>query len=335
MKYITVFIIAVVISMPITVANAQIPWFGPEFKEIKGIYINNELGIEITLPTGWSGAELMADSFNLLLGGFFVTPEGLDIDTDTAGTPFPNAPVMSMFIINITNQDTSTPTLTGTPQLDCKILSASLVDINDAKGFEAIAECNNNGSFKFKGLAISQEDERSLRSIFVLFTAPINLYDEYVDDFDSSVRTLKIANIKTISLPLNDRLEESQIIDDTAIYVKVLSSSNIKDLKFNKDDKSISLIVEGESSTLGITEIYLDRALRGPYTVMIDGEPIQYIPIRSDDGMEGIKIVYIHNVKEIEIIGTAVVPEFPLTVLPILAAVLGASIFIARSRFNI
>jgi hypothetical protein len=325
MKYISALVIAVVISMPIAVVNAQIP----ELKEVKGRYINNELGIEITLPTGWSGAELMAGGVDFLMGGFFATPEGLDIDMDT--------PVMSMYIIDATKQDISTSVEPSDPSRpDCRLLSSSLVDISDAKGFEMIAECNIDGSLKkFKGLFISQEDERSLRGISVLFAAPINLYDEYVDDFDNSVRTLKIANMKSISLPLNNHKEESVIIDDTPINVKVLSNSAIKDFKFNKDDKSISLTVEGESSTIGIAEIYLGSVLRGPYTVMINGELVQYIPIRSDDGTEGIKIVYTHSVKEIEIIGTAVVPEFPLTVLPILAAVLGASIFIARSRFNI
>ncbi len=314
--------------------NAQ-PMPGiPELKEVKGKYMNDIFGVEITLPNGWTGMELITGGIggvDFILGGFFASPEGdiSNIDMDS--------PIMTMYIIDAKKGDVSVEDTSETfEEPECKALSSSLVDILGVKGFEMEMECTIDDTIKrAKGLFISQEEGDFIRSIIVTFMAPKSLYEQYIDDFENSLRTLKVSNIKQISIPATSHKEEHVIVDGNQINIRISSNSNINEFKFDHEDKSISLVVEGKDDTLGVTDIYLGDVLKGPYTVTVNGTPIEYIPIREQDGTEGIRIVYTHSTKEIKIIGTEVIPEFPIAVLPILAIILGAAILITRNKFSI
>ncbi len=324
----------IVILFPILTVNAQpIPSI-PEFKEVKDKYVNDVFGIEITLPEGWSGMELITTGLSSdigLLGGFIASPNDTNKESE-----LPTTIMMAIFDVRKAKTTVDTPEIEPGKKPDCKVLSSSLVDIQGIKGFETEIKCTiDNETMRMKGLLLSQEEGESLRGIGITFMASESRYEQYINDFNESLKTLKVSNLKTISLPTITNREEIVIVDDTQVNIEISSSSKINNFKFNNEDKSISLAAEGEDNTIGMTDIYLGNLLKGPYTVMVNDAPTEYISIINEEGIEGIRIIYTHSIKEIKIVGTEVVPEFPITILPILATILAVSIFIARSRLSI
>lgn len=345
-------IIAVIMLLPLISAQAQpqIPGL-PEFKEVKGKYVNEELGIEITLPSGWSGIEF--PSIMLLAGmegGFIASPQGFDI----TGSPSPDAPVMILKVYDAKKmtkikaeppseslpqtQPREEPTEPTTPKEPaCKVLSYNIRTISGASGIEGVVECtveDENGNpmqVRMKGLYISQETDDSIRTIRVGFAAKVNEYDKYIQDFDNALNTLKISDAKPLVVNLENESIEKVMIEDSEVEVKIKSNSEVSNFQFNEEDKSITFKVEGEDGSIGTTEVYLSNLLEGPYTVTIDGEPIEAIQVVDEEGNEGVKILYMHSVHEIKVTGTQVVPEFPIA-LPILAVITSIAIFMARSR---
>lgn len=327
-------VILVIILLPILTANAQPIPSMPGFKEVKDKYVNDVFGVEITLPKGWSGMELITTGESPkmgLLGGFIAWPG----DTNNESN-MPTTIMMAIFDAKKTQAPVDTPEIEPGKKPDCKVLSSSLVDIQGIKGFETEIKCTvDDETMRMKGLFLSQEEGESLRGIGITFMASETRYEQYINDFNNSLKTLKVSNLKSISLPTITNKEETVIVDDTPVNIQISSSSKINDFKFDNEDKSISLVVEGEDNTIGMTDIYLGNLLKGPYTVMVNEVPAEYISIIGKDGIEGIRIIYTHSTKEIKIVGTEVVPEFPITILPILATILAASIFIARNRSGI
>ncbi|GIU72124.1 MAG: hypothetical protein KatS3mg003_1603 [Candidatus Nitrosocaldaceae archaeon] len=334
-------------------AQAQIPIPNIEIKTVEGKYVNEELGIEITLPEGWSGMEFpsMVLPSSPLIAGFGAAPGGIDMTGMSVGSPMMMLVVMDAEKAKEikaeppSTEEFTEPTEPETVEskVECRVLSFNLVDVDGAKGMEGVVECDTedeNGNpitIRAKGLWVSQEFDNTIRTIQVMFSSKVEDYDKYINDFDNSLQTLRISNAKPLSMNLEKEVVEKVIIDDTEVDIKISSNSDISNVQFNEEDKSISFKVEGSDGSLGMAEIYLSNVLKGPYTVTIDGEPIDAIPIvNPETNEEGIKIVYMHSIHEVKIVGTEVVPEFPLAVLPILAIITGTIILLTRkSSLNI
>jgi hypothetical protein len=72
--------------------------------------------------------------------------------------------------------------------------------------------------------------------------------------------------------------------------------------------------------------------LEGPYAVTIDGQVASDVKVTQAAGESIIRISYGDSAGEVVITGTNVVPEFPLSLIAVIAAVLGAVILVGRSR---
>jgi hypothetical protein len=221
---------------------------------------------------------------------------------------------------------------------ECKVLSFDLIEIDGAKGMTGVTECtmeDENGNsiqVRMKGLWASQEKEDTMRTIQVMFMAEADEYNQYIQDFDNALSTLTISNARALSVNLEKEISEKVMIDDIEAEIKISTNSEIKDFQFVEADKSIAFKVDGEDGSIGMVDVYLSNVLKEPYTVTLDGEPVETIQIVDEEGNEGVKIIYMHSVHDIKIIGTEVVPEFPIAVLPILALIIGVAAFMVRSK---
>jgi plastocyanin len=122
--------------------------------------------------------------------------------------------------------------------------------------------------------------------------------------------------------------------------VGIASNSTVSNFQFEQEARKVSFIVEGETGTQGVTQITIQKPmLGGQMTVMIDGEVVtpesNNVVVTSDTNSEiTLEINYHHSEHTIEVTGTNVVPEFPVS-MAVMAAALGsivAAVAVASKR---
>jgi hypothetical protein len=141
----------------------------------------------------------------------------------------------------------------------------------------------------------------------------------------NAVITLSASVLDTLSADIKSKLE-------TSARFEVVSSNAFA---VNAEGKDFE---EGETGTRGVTQITIPKALlSGEMMVSIDGEAIP--PESSDvvaiaDTEEGLtlEINYHHSEHSIEVSGTNVIPEFPLTMVVMAAAI--SSVIVAVSMMR-
>lgn len=109
------------------------------------------------------------------------------------------------------------------------------------------------------------------------------------------------------------------------------NSTSVTDFAFTQAEKKVSFKVEGETGTHGVAQVTLPKELlSGQLVVSIDGRAIAEdsndVIVTSDTATEmSLEINYPHSEHTIEITGTNVVPEFPVSMV-VMAAAIGSII---------
>lgn len=330
MKIYNGLIISILLITPILYAEAQIPEI-PEFKEVSGRYVNEALGVEVTFPDGWSGMEIPSMPLlnNSILTMVSVTPGSMD---DISETNISTITLVAYSGEKIKTTQTNEPNVESEPK--CNILSFETKQVNNVEGMLIEIECNieeQSITYGMKMFNVYQEIDDRINSISLMYMANKDVYNEHLNEFDNTLNTLKVSNAKPLSFK-SSGIVESVNVEGNNIDIKISSSSKITDFEFDAENKAITFKVEGENNSVGITDIYLGDVLQGPYTVTINDKVAYYQTIIDENGKEGIRIIYTHSIKDIKIIGTQVVPEFPLSILPMLALITGVAIFMARIK---
>ncbi|MBI3622750.1 hypothetical protein HY212_01545 [Candidatus Pacearchaeota archaeon] len=118
--------------------------------------------------------------------------------------------------------------------------------------------------------------------------------------------------------------------------VKLASNSDVTNLQFDEQAKKISFTVSGETGTKGTTDITIPKSLlSGNISVMIDGQIMsQADVIETADTQDEItlEINYHHSTHTIEVVGTNAIPEFPSSILVMVAAVGMLVIFVSTRQ---
>lgn len=111
----------------------------------------------------------------------------------------------------------------------------------------------------------------------------------------------------------------------------IASIFKVSDFASDKDAKKISFKIEGDAGTDGVTQIAIPKPLlNGQMTVLIDGQAVKpdsnAVIVSSDtDAQMTLKINYHHSERKVEVTGTNVVLEFPVS-MTVMAAVVGAAV---------
>ena len=107
--------------------------------------------------------------------------------------------------------------------------------------------------------------------------------------------------------------------------VGIASNSDVSDVELDQEAKMVSFMVEGEDGTSGVAEITVPKAmLSGKMVIMIDGqalEPGDAIVKSNTSADVTFEINYHHSQHKVDVTGTRVVPEFPVSTLVMAAAV--------------
>jgi hypothetical protein len=113
--------------------------------------------------------------------------------------------------------------------------------------------------------------------------------------------------------------------------VEITSNSNVDNVRLNQTEKKVAFTVEGETGTRGVAEVTIPKAmLSGEMVVLIDGQVVTAesndVIVKSNTETEIIfEINYDHSEHDVEVQGTNVVPEFPVSTV-VMAAAIGSII---------
>lgn len=312
----------------------------PGFEEISGTYVNEEAGVEVTFPEGWSGvaSEIVGFTATVFEGG-------MEAMQQSEGD-FPT--VMALAVID--KSEVEDPTSPPSPSeeksnVKCEQLSAESVTVSGAKGAQIVWSCTDEEGKAYKGKIIMAERETQWVSFSFIGTP--EKFDDSIAKFDSSAKTLKIAGLRDLSLSMEDIrkvMDESSGDNDGAmstdkmmsvtvggetVNVSIKSASTISNLAVNEESKVLSF----KADAAGDTMITVGKVLKGPYTVIVNGQPTEDFQESTDSqGVESISVSHAAGA-DVSITGTQVVPEFPLVVAgSIIAALIGIVAFAGRTK---
>lgn len=118
--------------------------------------------------------------------------------------------------------------------------------------------------------------------------------------------------------------------------VDITSNSNVSNVKLDEEAKKVSFTVEGQSGTKGAAEVTIPKAmLSGSMMVMIDGQAMAKDDVIVKSQTESdvtFEMNYHHSSHQIDVTGTSVVPEFPVSALIMAAAVASVVGMVAAAR---
>jgi hypothetical protein len=181
--------------------------------------------------------------------------------------------------------------------------------------------------------------KENLVSVSLVSSSP-HSYEQFIDEFEQSIKTLKVKNSidhRTIwTEPLGLKSETYNIeAEGTKVDVALESNSEISNFAFDEQGKKLSFTVQGENGTSGLTIVPISKFLEGPYSVTIDGQGAKGFVVTDDQisGQSLLEISYRHSSHDVVVTGTNVVPEFPVPLIGVVAAILvGVMAVIGRSR---
>ena len=107
--------------------------------------------------------------------------------------------------------------------------------------------------------------------------------------------------------------------------VDITSNSSISDAKLDEQAKKVSFTVEGQTGTKGAADVTIPKAmLSGNMMVMIDGQAMSTddVIVKSQTQTDvTLEMNYHHSRHTVDVAGTNVVPEFPMSALVMAAAI--------------
>jgi hypothetical protein len=148
-------------------------------------------------------------------------------------------------------------------------------------GFENLAVSVNYEWQQATGVPINE----------TLFIPSMNIYESYILTAERWVNPIQISGV--------------------TYYVSTTSNSTVSSFSFSQSAREISFNVTGASGTKGYCNVTIPTALlSGPYSTYIDGSLVTPT-VTSNSTCTSLYFTYTHSTHQVEIIGAAVVLEFP------------------------
>lgn len=161
-------------------------------------------------------------------------------------------------------------------------------------------------------------------------TSTVELNAEALELLDVKTQTKLGSSTKIVVVP--PVVFKVNVEDHGEFEVGVSSNSTVRDVKFNGEEKKVSVTVEGDSGTKGVSQIEIPKGLvSGEMAVMIDGKAVagdKVIVTQNTEAKTALEVNYDHSVHTIDVVGTNAVPEFGAITMIILAGAISSTILI-------
>ena len=199
-------------------------------KEVSGTYTNSDHGVSVELPNGWSGmvSDFKDPSTGLSMTSLQVMEGGMMANIDKLQKG--EFEMIMLSIGDITDSETLPEPVSPDPEMqtDCNYLFAETVTFDGKKAMKLEAECNGpDVSMKMVTYHFATNDK------FVMYgytTSPSSEFDNKLNTFENSVKTLSIRNLVNIEYEIPDGLKiqsgepvdnqsKSEIIQESGLQI--------------------------------------------------------------------------------------------------------------------
>jgi hypothetical protein len=303
---------------------SQIPGMSG-FEEVSGTYTNADAGVTITFPDGWSGFSFGSENVTLAT----VLPEGASDEGEMQ-----KAIMVAIADKSQIEDPTNPEEFAADDSPDCTVPDPTETTVSGKRGFEMTMECTDDeGNTIRMKMTIGESADNW---IGVMYMSPVAEFDADVAKYDAAVDSLQIqgaVDATVPNMPTGGTTDGGSTDDGESpgsmmpvmvggeeIEVSVESTSTISGFELDEATKTISFNADGTGDS---TVVSVGSVLQGPYTVMVDGEEsTDFQESTNADGVTTISVPHASGAHEVTITGTQVVPEFPIAVLGIVAAVI-------------
>ena len=247
---------------------------------ISGKYSNSQVGLEMQFPEGWQGIEQEEEDIIMII----VSP-GITIQPFTQGSQMSDKLEFSVITIVMGKFSSVKEQISSeiSEDMECTSQTVQVIELNSMKTQESIADCQDPKMGTMKGLdyMFTTKDDAIIVSYGAISTTPDKKYEENIEQFKESLKTLKIQNTLDISDPFAyaktlemTASKESVMIDGQNFDVLFASNSNISNFSFDEENNSLTFEPKGQTGTSGMTEVYLGDILEEPYSVSLGNNQI-------------------------------------------------------------
>jgi len=286
----------------------------PGMTVVSGTYTNAEAGVQMAFPSSWEGAAITTDK------GLIVTvaPGGM-----SGGNVSKMMGLMIMDKSKVQTQPTDPSSFSTDTSSQCGAPLTGSRQVSGVAASEITVECTNAGVASKVKMVVIQTDARWISAMYM---APATEFDSDLSAFNTAVSTLQVNGATDIGgggVNIGLQLKvQSVMLGGKSLQVDVKSSSTISNFNLDEGSKTLTFKAEGQTGTQGKTEIAIGKMLNGPYTVKIDGQATTDFQVTGAGA----------DAHDIAVTGASVVPEFPIAVVGVIAALIGIVAVIGRTK---
>jgi len=298
----------------------------PGMTEVSGKYTNDNEGVEIVFPDGWTGFET----------SYSGTVAASVIEPSTKNSDFPK--LITLAVVPKAQAKTAEEakqSMETQSDVKCNDPTTADITLSGKSGKQYTMDCSraDGTNYKIKGAYVMTES----RMVSIVYMAKTADFAADEGKFDAALNTLKVEGAVDGGGSTNLGLELKSVIHSVLVKgknvdVALKTTSTISNFKLEEQNKKLIFTVDGPSGTEGTTEVPIGQVLEGPYVVTIDGQSTTKFQVTNEGTSNAMmKISYSHSTHEITISGTNVVPEFPAVLVGGIAAVVGLVAIMGRT----
>lgn len=217
---------------------------------------------------------------------------------------------------------------------------SEIIDNADATEVVKLELKNQEGNIvERKDAPVNDQDGNFETTIELLDSAGEGVYTleaglELGTDALGIIETITSAALRSSAqFTVSEPVDYAVNAEDQDFTVDIASNSEVDSFEFNQEEKKVAFVVDGDDGSAGFAEVTIPKnLLSGEITVFVDENVIAANDVVLESNTETeitLEINYHHSIHQVEIMGTNVVPEFPIVALVIgttMAMVVGVPI---------
>ena len=164
-------------------------------QKVSGKYMNSEHGVEVVIPNGWSGmsSEFKDPTSGDWISGFQVMKGGFESNMSSMQNG--EFEIIALSIMDKPEEETTDPPDVRPPSenfdVDCNVITMEKVSVNNKDIMKVEAQCE--GDISMKSRMYHYATNEKIIS-FAYMTSPSSEFENNINNFEDSAKTLKIAN---------------------------------------------------------------------------------------------------------------------------------------------
>ena len=266
----------------------------PTGSSFAGKYVNNDLGITLTLPDGYLG------NATVLNGELSVQAAGTGHELSVEMLPRGNSSESAYTMFQAATS--------GAPPEGCTIEKASPV-VSGMSGYSYTDTCSDQAYSAF------MVDWGNNQILMIAMKSSALGFQSAKSDFDTIVNSVELRSsgpTSSYTLDTLQSIQEQITLKNSPVTINILTNSKVSEFRFDDSTRTLSFTVNGTQDSPGKTIIPIGSIVRGPYIVSFDGANYTNYFIHQDQNTGSIELFlsYHHSSHVIRITGASGVPEF-------------------------